>query len=372
MKVLFVIHHLKMGGAETIVTNYALQMKKMGMEVAVLDIWHFNTILFQKLKNASIPVFSIFKESNIITRIINHLYPSKTSLNERIMDVISEYKPDVVHLHTFFRDTQIDKNLCPKWFFTLHSDMNRFLSQFNEKEINNFSNQLSAGLHVIALTETAKLDILAFNTKAQVTVIPNGLDIQGIQLQKYDKEKLLGELNLPKDTFILGHVGRFNKVKNHEKLINIFRSVLQKHPQSVLLLVGDGDKNDRKRVHGLVEEYSLQDRVIFLGVRKDAIALMSCFDAMALPSYQESFSLVLVEAQAQGVRCVASDAIPDEVFCTDFSFKLSIEAPDENWAELLLGNSRNNNNFSLLKFDNSIVIKQLLDVYEKGKRYEFK
>ena len=36
------------------------------------------------------------------------------------------------------------------------------------------------------------------------------------------------------------------------------------------------------------------------------------------------------------------------------------------------GNSRNNNNFSLLKFDNSIVIKQLLDVYEKGKRYEFK
>lgn len=57
MKVLFVIHHLKMGGAQTIVTNYALQMKKMGIEVAVLDIWHFNTILFRKLKNASIPVF---------------------------------------------------------------------------------------------------------------------------------------------------------------------------------------------------------------------------------------------------------------------------------------------------------------------------
>lgn len=80
MKVLFVIHHLKMGGAETIVTNYALQMKKMGIEVAVLDIWHFNTILFRKLQNANIPVFSIFKESNIITRIINHLYPSKRGL----------------------------------------------------------------------------------------------------------------------------------------------------------------------------------------------------------------------------------------------------------------------------------------------------
>lgn len=372
MKVLFVIHHLKMGGAEMIVTNYALQMKKMGIEVAVLDIWHFNTILFRKLKNASIPVFSIFKESNIISRIINHLYPSKKSLNERIMNVISEYKPDVVHFHTFLRDTQIDKELCPKWFFTLHSDVNRFLSQFDEKGIDNFSDQLSEGLQVLALTDKMKQDLLEFNGNAHVTVIPNGLDIKSIQSQKYDKEKLLKELNLPMDTFILGHVGRFNKVKNHEKLVRIFKCVLQKNPHSVLLLIGDGNIQERKRVHKLVKEYSLQNKVKFLGVRKDATALMSCFNAMALPSYQESFSLVLVEAQAQGVRCVASDAIPDEVFCTDLSFKLSIEVPDENWAELLLGNSRNNNNFSLLKFDNSIVIKQLLDVYEKGKRYEFK
>ena len=265
MKVLFVIHHLKMGGAEAIVTNYAIQMKKMGMEVAVLDIWHFNTILFRKLKNASIPVFSIFKESNIVTRIINHIYSPKKSINERILNVVSEYKPDVVHFHTFFQDTQIDKNLCPKWFFTLHSDMNRFLSQFNEKEINNFSNQLAAGLHVIALTETAKQDLLAFNSKTQVDVIPNGLDIQEVQSQKYDKEKLLGELKLPKDTFILGHVGRFNKVKNHEKLINIFRSVLQKRPQSVLLLVGDGDKNDRKRACSGIRDRHWRKSGVWIG-----------------------------------------------------------------------------------------------------------
>ena len=142
-----------MGGAETIVTNYALQMKKMGIEVAVLDIWHFNTILFRKLKNACIPVFSIFNDSNLVTKIINHLYPSKKSLNERILNVISEYKPDVVHFHTFLRDTQIDKNLCPKWFFTLHSDMNRFFFFFYENEINNFSDLLLAGLHVVVLTE---------------------------------------------------------------------------------------------------------------------------------------------------------------------------------------------------------------------------
>ena len=366
MKVLFVIHQLKMGGAEAIVTNYALQMKKMGIDVAVLEIWHVNTILFQKMKNASIPVFSIFKESNIVTRIINHLYPSKKSLNERILDVISEYKPDVVHFHTFLRDTQIDKKLCSKWFFTLHSDMNRFLSQFNKDEIENFSNQLSAGLHVITLTEKAKLDVLAFNSKAHVVDIPNGLDIQGIQLQAYDKEKLLRELNLPKGTFILGHVGRFNKVKNHEKLIRIFRSLLQKNPHSVLLLIGDGNTQERKRVHKLVKEYSLQNKVKFLGVRKDATALMCCFDAMALPSYQESFSLVLVEAQAQGVRCVASDTVPDEVICNDNCFKLSINEPSEKWASQLLDSSvRHDNVKSIYAFDINKVLATINTLYNK-------
>lgn len=366
MKVLFVIHHLKMGGAETIVTNYALQMKKMGIEVAVLDIWHFNTILFRKLKNASIPVFSIFKESNIITRIINHLYPSKKSLNERIMNVISEYKPDVVHFHTFLRGTQIDKKLCPKWFFTLHSDMNRFLSQFDENEINNFSDQLSAGLHVVALTEKAKQDLLAFNSKTQVDVIPNGLDIKSIQSQKYDKEKLLKELNLPIETFILGHVGRFYKVKNHEKLISIFKCVLQKNPHSVLLLIGDGNSQERKRVHELVKEYSLQNKVKFLGVRKDATALMNCFDAFALPSIQESFSLTLVEAQVHGVRCVASDTVPEEVICNDNCFKLSINEPSEKWASLLLDSCvRQDNVKSIYDFDIDKVLTSINALYNK-------
>ena len=131
------------------------------------------------------------------------------------------------------------------------------------------------------------------------------------KLVEISETKLLKELNLSMDTFILGHVGRFYKVKNHEKIISIFKCVLQKNPHSVLLLIGDGSTLERKRVHELVKEYSLQNKVKFLGVRKDATALMSCFDAFVLPSVQESFSLVLIEAQAHGVRCVASDTVPD-------------------------------------------------------------
>ena len=170
------------------------------------------------------------------------------------------------------------------------------------------------------------------------------------------------------DTFILGHVGRFYKVKNHEKIISIFNCLLQNNPHSALLLIGDGNIQERKRLHEFVKEYSLQNKVKFLGVRKDATALMSCFDAFVLPSFQESFSLVLVEAQVHGVRCVASDTDPEEVICNDNCFKLSINESSEKWASLLLDSSvRHDYVKSVYDFDIKNVLTTINVLYNKVK-----
>lgn len=354
-----------MGGAEAIVTNYAIQMKKKGIDVAVLVVWHYNTVLYQKLRKIGIPVFKIYNNSNYLYKVANRINIFKLSVNAQIYKTIEDYKPDVVHLNTFLHNIQINKKICSKWFFTLHTDLNRFLSQFQRNGISNFSNQLTKGLHVICLTDKAKQDVLAFNPYANVTVIPNGIDIDEIQAHKCDKKQLLKELNLPDNTFILGHVGRFYKVKNHEKLIDVFNCIHKQKKQSALLLVGDGSKVEKERIHDLVEKYSLQDCVKFLRVRTDATALMSCFDAFALPSFQESFSLVLVEAQAQSVRCVASDTVPDEVICNDNCFKLSINEPSEKWADLLLGsNVRQGNVSSVYEFDINRVLANTIALYK--------
>ena len=170
-------------------------------------------------------------------------------------------------------------------------------------------------------------------------MIPNGLDIDYIKKQKYDRNQLCKELGISFDTFILGHVGRFHKVKNHDKLIDIFACLHQKKPNSVLVLAGEGTAKERKHLKEIVAQKGLNDSVKFLGIRSDATAIMSCFDAFALPSFQESFSLVLVEAQAHHIRCVASDTVPEEVICNDNCFALSINEPSDKWASLLLDTS---------------------------------
>ena len=135
-----------------------------------------------------------------------------------------------------------------------------------------------------------------------------------------------------------------------------------------MLLIGDGNIQERKRLHEFVKEYSLQNKVKFLGVRKDATALMSCFDAFVLPSFQESFSLVLVEAQVHGVRCVASDTVPEEVICNDNCFKLSINESSEKWASLLIDSSvRHDNVKSVYDFDIKNVLATINALYNKVK-----
>ena len=210
------------------------------------------------------------------------------------------------------------------------------------------------------------MDVLNFCPSADVHVIPNGLDMASIKSKIFNKIQLARELGIDKDTFILGHVGRFHIVKNHEKLIDIFDCLHKMRPNSILLLVGDGTAQERDRVMKEIAKKHLSDSVKFMGVRPDATALMSCFDAFALPSYQESFSLVLVEAQVHGVRCVASDTVPEEVICNDNCFKLSINDPSEKWASLLLDSSvRHDNVKSIYDFDINKVLANTYSVYLK-------
>ncbi len=252
-----------------------------------------------------------------------------------------------------------------KVLLTIHSDLNRYLAPLSEWGKERLRQMMENGMHVIVLCERARRDVLEFCPSADVHVIPNGMDISKIQSLKYDRTQLCSELGIGNDTFILGHVGRFHKVKNHTKLVDVFACLHKQRPNSVLLLVGDGTKKERAGLKEYIHSKGLVDSVKFLGIRSDATALMSCFDAFALPSFQESFSLVLVEAQAQGVRCVASDTVPEEVICNDNCFKLSIDDSSEKWADLLLGtNVRTENLRSIYDFDIDKVLADTNALYK--------
>lgn len=140
-------------------------------------------------------------------------------------------------------------------------------------------------------------------------------------------------LGIPSSACVIGHVGRFDVQKNHKFLLHVFAEISSRLPNAYLLLVGDGKL--REDIGREAVRLSIQDRVVFAGVRDDTPRLLvEVMDCFVFPSLYEGLGMALVEAQAAGLRCIVSDRIPlsacivDELLC-----RLPLERSAEEWAE---------------------------------------
>ncbi|MCQ2483909.1 MAG: glycosyltransferase family 1 protein [Clostridia bacterium] len=134
--------------------------------------------------------------------------------------------------------------------------------------------------------------------------------------------------------FVICNVGRFNAQKNHTMIIDIFNAVHAQRPDSVLLLVGNGDLEDRIRAK--VDDLGLTDSVRFLGVRSDVNDILLASDVFLFPSLYEGLPVTLVEAQSSGIKCVISDAVPEDCLITKNIDVVPLEAGIEKWADAVL------------------------------------
>ncbi len=163
-------------------------------------------------------------------------------------------------------------------------------------------------------------------------VIPNAIDVQKFLYNEKIREEVRKDLNI-ENNFVVGHIGRFNIQKNHNFLIDVFRKVADKNPRAILLCVGEGPLQEE--IKKKVKELSLEDKVLFLGVRKDAERLYQAMDVFVFPSLYEGLGIVGIEAQASGLKMVCSDGIPDLAKVTPNVTSLALKDSTDKWAEII-------------------------------------
>lgn len=175
---------------------------------------------------------------------------------------------------------------------------------------------------------------LAGHILAQTAILQrNSIDTKVYAFSEKRREAMRRELGIPTDAIVIGHVGRFNKQKNHAFLIDIFQAFVQQHPQTHLVLVGVGELMEE--IKAKVKALSMEPQVHFLGVRSDVPALLHAMDLFLFPSFMEGLSVSMVEAQCAGLPCVVSDTIPMEVSMTDLVSFIPLNAPMEKWVNSL-------------------------------------
>lgn len=167
----------------------------------------------------------------------------------------------------------------------------------------------------------------------EAIIINNGIDVEKFKFSEDKRNKIREELNLDENVTLIGHIGRFSTQKNHTFLIDIFNQLVQINPNVVLALVGEGVL--REEIEQKVKKLNLQDKVKFLGLRKDTDYLYSAFDCMVFPSLHEGLSLVLIEAQTSGLKVFASDNVAKETDMTGMMEFISLKETDKQWAEYI-------------------------------------
>ncbi len=166
-------------------------------------------------------------------------------------------------------------------------------------------------------------------------VLHYGVDLSGFA-QTADGDGVRAELGLPCESKIVLHVGRFVEAKNHHRLVHIFDLISERRDDTHLVLVGDGGLRDSTLQ--LVSARNLQQRVHFVGVRRDVPQLMQASDVMVMPSIREGMPVTLLEATAAGLPAVMTD-MPGMREANDVCSKavlLGLDRPDDEWADEVL------------------------------------
>lgn len=107
-----------------------------------------------------------------------------------------------------------------------------------------------------------------------------------------------------KSALIVGRLSAHQRHKGHDDLLHAFPHILQEHPDAQLVIVGAGD--DMPRLQAKAVALGLQDHTLFTGFVDDATlkAIYARCALFAMPSHDDGFGLVYLEAMRAGKACI--------------------------------------------------------------------
>lgn len=347
MKILQILYEINNGGIETILLNYLENMNIENIEMDIVVSKNGSQVQENKYKKLGCKIFYIgdYRENIIKTY---------RSLNK----IIKDGNYDIVHSRLNYR------SFLP----LLIAKKNHVPVRIAHSHVSNEPQTFKRKFEKILLTIFTKLyatDYMACSNLAgewflgdefreidNAYILYNSIDIQKYKYNDDIRIQLREKYHL-NDKFVIGNVARFTSQKNHSFLIEIFQIYVNTNPNSVLFLIGDGP--DMIKIKTQVLENKLIDKVIFLGVTDCPEIYYNIFDIFLLPSQYEGWGNVLIEAQANGLKCIASkDVIPQETNITNLIQFIPLNKKKE-WVDAIINNSNpydRNKGFNILNKTN--------------------
>lgn len=294
MKILYVITGLGQGGAERVVCDLADQMHQRGHSVKIA---YLTGDVFTKPRCPEIELIKINLNSL-------WLFPLAYI---KLSKVIRIFKPDVVHSH------MVHANIFTRLVRITTSIKKLICTAHNSNEGGRWRMLAYRFTHNLAdlTTNVSNEAVQAFIEKkavpdSDIITTYNGIDLSRFFYNSEAKNKILNELNININSYLILAVGRFSEQKDYPNLLQAFKTLKNKSTGDIkLIIAGDGEL--RSEIESIIDELGLKQEVFLLGRRNDIPDLMSAADLFVLSSKYEGFGLVVAEAMACNTLVVATD-----------------------------------------------------------------
>lgn len=294
IKILQIVNQAKIGGAEKLVMDLSKSFNEMNMKA---DIFF--------LKKIPSPFFDLSDERNFGKIYFGNSYSIYNPIIYfRLIKLIREYNIVNVHLFPSLYLIPLLKLFAGKkvkFVYTEHSTTNRRRKTRFLKILDNFVYRKYD--LIISITSKVLENLLMHVQELgkKSLVISNGVDIKKIEAIK--------ALNLTeyipgfkKNDFIITQVSSFIYPKDQITLITALNKLSYNYK---LVLVGEGVLMENAKK--VAQNLGLNDRVVFLGNRADAVEIMKSSNILVLSSGYEGLSMFCLEAFAASVPLIASD-----------------------------------------------------------------
>lgn len=294
-KVLMISNNLDLNGISSVIMNYIRNINLNKLQIDVFAGEPINENFCDELTDLGCVIYKQLDRHE-------HAF----SYYKNLFQVLINNKYDAVHVHTnsctCIIELAIAKLTCVKKRIAhCHN------TQCEHPIVHKLGYPLFSLLYTHGLACSKEAGEFLFK-KNNFVVLKNGIDLDKFSFSPLMRDKLRHELGIPKDAYVIGHVGYFNEQKNQMFLVNVLEMLLSHNTNFYLVFVGVGSKQDI--VRNRLRELGIINNAFFLNNRYDTNSLYSVFDCFCFPSIFEGFGIAVIEAEANGLPCVVSEKVP--------------------------------------------------------------
>lgn len=337
-KILYFLNDLSNGGIESFCINVNKNINRNKY-----DIDYFLTIgnyeyYKEEVKSLGAKVFNIksFNTQKYIPNFYKLFYIAKRVIRE------NDYK--VIHIHqckgiiSILLAAKINKVLviCVHSHSAFIPKTNNPIINLKAKIYSYIRSVISNNFNTYNLGCSKEACLYMFRKSCfknnKTKVIFNGISFEKFDKSKFNKEVVIDKYNVKKCSINFINIGRFEEEKNQLFLIEVFSELIKLKENARLTIIGYGslESEIKKEINRL----GIEQWVDILPQDTNIPEILSVMDYFLLPSLYEGLGIVLIEAQAMGVQCFASNYVPEEADIGLCEF-LPLEIGAKKWAKTI-------------------------------------